>query len=147
MTIETDIADAVATILASAPEGTFDQAFDVARSWLPEQQLASLDRVVVRVVPGPVDETPLARAGYVQCDLTIDAVVLAKLSAVTNEAVDPLAALAKALRVYLHGKAPVQNVAFRYSNVVSQADKKALREFTQYASNFQVHYRYVEARP
>jgi hypothetical protein len=140
-----DIADGVVTLLASAPEETFDLAFDAARTWLPEQQLVNLQGIVLRVIPRTSEET-LANRSAVENTLGIDVVVMSKLTAVNNAAIDPMVGLVDHIKKYLRFRSPATNVSWAAASTSTICSTDALREFNQFTGMFTLVYRYMEGR-
>jgi citrate lyase beta subunit len=145
MSVTCDIADGVVTLLTSAPQGTFAQAFSAARTWLPEQQLETLTGIIVRVIPRTSDES-LADRAAVQNDLGVDVVVMSKLTAVNNAAIDPMVGLVDQIKKYLRFRSPATNVSWAAASSNTICSTDSLREFCQFTGTFTLTYRYMEGR-
>jgi hypothetical protein len=145
MSITTDIADGVVTLLTAAPDGTFAQPFNAARTWLPEQELADLQAIELRVIPRTSDES-LADRSAVENNLGIDVVVMSKLTAVSNDQVDPMIALVEQIKKYLRFRSPCTNVSWASAASNTICSVEALREFSQFTGTFTLTYRYLEGR-
>lgn len=146
MSTITDIADGVATLLTAAPSGTFSKALHVARTWLPEQDLATLDSsVIVRVIPGASDETTSNRAGC-ECTQDVELVVMTKLDSTANVSVDPLATVLEQIRAYLRFRSPLANVRWYRTATKTVCNMASLREqCCQFTGQLALSYRYMEA--
>lgn len=89
MSVITDIADAV---VADLNTGSFSQAFNAARHYLPEFELDDIKDLRVTVVPKAVAIQAIGRNSN-QHDVDIDVAVQKKLTKTDATEIDPLLAL------------------------------------------------------
>jgi len=106
MSVVLDIADAVAAELASAPAGTFNQAFTPQRRVLPQFELSELKDLQVSVVPRSVENSPAAR-GLTLKDVQVDIGVQKRLGKDLGAEIDPLLTLIEQIDAWLRQR-PLQ---------------------------------------
>ncbi len=103
MSLATDIADAVAAELNSAPPGTFSQSLAAERRVLPEFDLQDLAELKVTVVPKSVEISGVTRASA-QYEIAVDIGVQKKLGKDLDAEVAVLGTLVDQLADYLRSR-------------------------------------------
>lgn len=83
------IAQDVLEVLTEAPAGTFPLPFAAARTYQPHVKVADLADARVTVFPGPHERERVSR-GAVQRTYTVAVLVQRRVTAETNEQIDPL---------------------------------------------------------
>lgn len=81
------IAEAVKAALNAAPDGTFSQAFEARRLYVPEDGLEALAELTVTVVPKANDRTPQTRAAVLK-EIQVDVGVRKRLAQGTDPAAE-----------------------------------------------------------
>ena len=149
--IITTVAEAVASELNAAAEGTFGLEFTAQRVYLPEKDLPELVDLSVCVVPKGI-ETAMAGRNMIQHDVSIDIGVRKKLSASTaagsdHVELDGLSELVEQIAGYLRLR-PLAGVALARwigSSVNPIYAVEHLRELRQFTSVLTVIYRVMES--
>jgi len=115
MKLTIDIADAVATELNVAEQGTFSEDVDAQRRVLPKFELADLKDLKVSVVPKGIEIENASREAR-RCDISVDIGVQQKVGKDVDAEVERLCELVEQIADYLAARglsaAGMSGVAF-----------------------------------
>ncbi len=148
MALVSDLADAVRDALNAAPGGTFAEAFEAKRKWLPRVELAKMGTALrVSVVPQADDRSVSSRTGIGR-DIPIDIGVQKKLppdtdpdSEAANAYIDPLVTLVESMATYLKPGQKLGNVVIVRTLVDPVCDREQLAQFGIFTSVVSVFFK------
>lgn len=148
MSLAADIADAVRDALNAAPGGTFSEAFEAKRKWLPRVELAKMGTALrVSVVP-QADDRNLSTRTTVGRDIPIDVGVQKKLppdldpdAESANVYIDPLVTLVEAMADYLKPGQTLGGVVIVRTLIDPVCDREQLAQFGIFTSVVSVFFK------
>lgn len=143
--IITTVAEAVASELNAAVEGTFGMEFTAQVVFVPEMDLSEADSLSVVVTPSGIQDSMAARS-LAQVDVSVDIAIRRKVGVADPDALEKLNDLADQIRRYIRQRTlgTLKPAKWIKNQVGLAYSQQHLREFDQFTSVITATYRLLE---